>query len=76
MNLCAHAETRISLVKILMDLLMLDIQKPSIFLNSAEPLYRLYACQNNVTYSRPQYVDGKSSTIALLLVFKNDRLKL
>lgn len=58
LNLCAHADTRISLVKILMDLLMLDIQKPSNFLNSAEPLYRLYACQSHVTYSRPQYVDG------------------
>ncbi|KAL3504968.1 hypothetical protein ACH5RR_034809 [Cinchona calisaya] len=58
LNLCAHAETRTALVKILMDLLMLDIRKPANYLNAAEPLYRLYACQSHVTYSRPQYVDG------------------
>ncbi|KAJ1421330.1 Ubiquitin-associated domain [Sesbania bispinosa] len=28
LNLCAHSETRISLVKILMDLLMLDVRRP------------------------------------------------
>ncbi|CAI9116114.1 OLC1v1017183C2 [Oldenlandia corymbosa var. corymbosa] len=58
LNLCAHSDTRKALVKILMDLLMLDIRKPSHGLNAAEPLYRLYACQSHVTYSRPQYVDG------------------
>ncbi|CDP00938.1 unnamed protein product [Coffea canephora] len=58
LNLSAHAETRSALVKILVDLLMLDIKKPASCVNAAEPLYRLYACQSHVTYSRPQYVDG------------------
>lgn len=59
MNLCAHNETRTSLVKILMDMLLLDTRKPVNYLNDAEPSYRLYACQTNVMYSRPQYFDGK-----------------
>lgn len=53
-----------------MDLLMLDIRKPANFMNSAEPLYRLYACQSHVTYSRPQYVDGKISII-IVVHFQN-----
>lgn len=59
LNLCAHAETRVELLKILMDLLMLDKKKSLADLNAAEPPYRLYACQSHVMYSRPQYVDGK-----------------
>ncbi|KAL8490394.1 hypothetical protein ACS0TY_025562 [Phlomoides rotata] len=58
LNLCAHAETRIDLLKILMDLLMLDKKKSLTDLNATEPPYRLYACQSHVMYSRPQYVDG------------------
>ncbi|KAH6837954.1 hypothetical protein C2S53_000423 [Perilla frutescens var. hirtella] len=58
LNLCAHAETRIDLLKILMDLLMLDKKKDLTDLNAAEPPYRLYACQSHVMYSRPQYIDG------------------
>ncbi|EEF35034.1 E3 ubiquitin protein ligase upl2, putative [Ricinus communis] len=58
LNLCAHGETRTSLVKILMDMLMLDTRKPANYLNAAEPSYRLYACQSNVMYSRPQTFDG------------------
>ncbi|KAH7524790.1 hypothetical protein FEM48_Zijuj06G0156500 [Ziziphus jujuba var. spinosa] len=58
LNLCAHNETRISLVKILMDMLILDKRKPVNYLGAAEPSYRLYACQTNVMYSRPQYFDG------------------
>lgn len=61
LNLSAHAETRSALVKILVDLLMLDIKKPTSCFDAAEPLYRLYACQSHVTYSRPQYVDGKTT---------------
>lgn len=59
LNLCAHAETRIDLLKILMDLLMLDKKKYLTDLNAEEPPYRLYACQSHVMYSRPQYVDGR-----------------
>ncbi|KAL8225466.1 hypothetical protein R6Q57_018023 [Mikania cordata] len=58
LNLCAHVETRSSVVKILMDLLMLDIRKPGNSLNTSEPSYRLYACQSHVMYSRPQCFDG------------------
>ena len=59
LNLCAHGETRTALVKILMDMLMLDTRKPANYLSAAEPSYRLYACQSNVMYSRPQSFDGK-----------------
>nr|DAD40895.1 TPA_asm: hypothetical protein HUJ06_015218 [Nelumbo nucifera] len=59
LNLCAHAETRTNLVQLLMDMLMLDTRKPISHLNGApEPSYRLYACQNYVMYSRPQFLDG------------------
>ncbi|KAG5018915.1 hypothetical protein JHK87_014770 [Glycine soja] len=58
LNLCAHSETRISLVKILMDLLMLDVRKPASYFSAVEPPYRLYGCQSNVMYSRPQSFDG------------------
>ncbi|XP_071715402.1 E3 ubiquitin-protein ligase UPL1-like [Rutidosis leptorrhynchoides] len=58
LNLCAHFETRSSVVKILMDLLMLDTRKPEATLSTSEPSYRLYACQSHVMYSRPQCFDG------------------
>ncbi|KAK4359158.1 hypothetical protein RND71_021387 [Anisodus tanguticus] len=58
LNLSAHAETRAALVKIFMDLLMLDVGQPANDLNMAEPPYRLYGCQSNVMYSRPQHLDG------------------
>ncbi|XP_058080803.1 E3 ubiquitin-protein ligase UPL2-like isoform X2 [Magnolia sinica] len=59
LNLCAHHETRTALVQILIDMLMLDIRGPVKNLNAAaEPSYRLYACQSNVMYSRPQFLDG------------------
>uniref|UniRef100_A0A803LK72 HECT-type E3 ubiquitin transferase n=1 Tax=Chenopodium quinoa TaxID=63459 RepID=A0A803LK72_CHEQI len=58
LNLCAHSETRTALVKILMEMLMLDEHKLGNQQNDAEPLYRLYACQSHVMYSRPQFVDG------------------
>lgn len=61
LNLCAHNETRTALIKILMDLLMLDMRKPANNLNASEPSYRLYACQSHVMYSRPQYFDGMVS---------------
>lgn len=60
LNLSAHAEARIALVKIFMDLLMLDVGQPATDLNTAEPPYRLYGCQSNVMYSRPQHLDGKT----------------
>lgn len=61
LNLCANSETRTALVKILMDLLMLDIWKPVNNSSASEPSYRLYACQSHVMYSRPQSFDGNTS---------------
>ncbi|CAO2834572.1 unnamed protein product [Amaranthus hypochondriacus] len=58
LNLCAHSKTRTELVKILMEMLMLDEHKLVDQQNLAEPSYRLYACQSHVMYSRPQFVDG------------------
>ncbi|TQD73794.1 hypothetical protein C1H46_040671 [Malus baccata] len=54
LNLCAHNETRNSLVKILMDMLMLDTRKSVDHSIASEPPYRLYACQSNVICSRTQ----------------------
>uniref|UniRef100_A0A251J556 HECT-type E3 ubiquitin transferase n=1 Tax=Manihot esculenta TaxID=3983 RepID=A0A251J556_MANES len=58
LNLCAHGDTRTALVKILMDMLMLDRRRSAHYLNAAVPSYRLYACQSSVMYSRPQSFDG------------------
>ncbi|KAK9080849.1 hypothetical protein SSX86_000608 [Deinandra increscens subsp. villosa] len=58
LNLCAHVDTRSALVKILMELLVLDTRKPNNDLNASEPSYRLYACQSHLMYSRPQSFDG------------------
>ncbi|XP_023545877.1 E3 ubiquitin-protein ligase UPL2-like isoform X2 [Cucurbita pepo subsp. pepo] len=58
LNLCAHNETRTSLVKILMDMLLFDRRKLASQSNSTELSYRLYACQRNVIYSRPQFFEG------------------
>ncbi|XP_051186843.1 E3 ubiquitin-protein ligase UPL1 isoform X2 [Lolium perenne] len=59
LNLCAHRESRMSLVQILVDMLMLDLQgssKKSI--DATEPPFRLYGCHANITYSRPQSSNG------------------
>ncbi|ERN14346.1 E3 ubiquitin-protein ligase UPL2 isoform X1 [Amborella trichopoda] len=59
LNLCAHRETRTALVQLLMDMLMLDERgMGSTSTYAGEPSYRLYACPNNVIYSRPQFLDG------------------
>ncbi|KAK7301089.1 hypothetical protein RJT34_11949 [Clitoria ternatea] len=60
LNVCAHSETRTSLVKILMELLMLDRRKSARNFSRVEPEppYRLYGCKSNVMYSRPQSIDG------------------
>ncbi|CAL0307794.1 unnamed protein product [Lupinus luteus] len=58
LNLCAHSETGTSLVKILMDLLMLAVRKPANYYSTVESPYRLYGCQSNVMYPRPQSFDG------------------
>ncbi|XP_026661935.2 E3 ubiquitin-protein ligase UPL2-like isoform X2 [Phoenix dactylifera] len=59
LNLCAHHETRMSLVKILMDMLMLDLRGATDnSVDAAEPLYRLYGCQSYIAYSRPQFSNG------------------
>ncbi|KAL0324965.1 UNVERIFIED_CONTAM: E3 ubiquitin-protein ligase UPL1 [Sesamum radiatum] len=57
LNLCAHAETRIDMLKILMDLLMLDKKNSHTDLNATEPLTG-YMLASHVMYSRPQCFDG------------------
>ncbi|PON85715.1 Coatomer beta subunit [Trema orientale] len=64
LNLCAHSETRTSLVKILMDMLIFDTRKTTSLLADSEPPYRLYACQSNVMYSRPQFFDGETDSLS------------
>ncbi|CAN6355891.1 unnamed protein product [Urochloa humidicola] len=59
LHLCAHRDSRKSLVQILVDMLMLDLHgssKKSI--DATEPPFRLYGCHANITYSRPQSSDG------------------
>ncbi|KAJ0920961.1 putative HECT domain-containing protein [Helianthus annuus] len=58
LNLCAHVDTRSAMIKILMDLLVLDTRNPNSDLNASEPSYRLYACQSHLMYSRAQSFDG------------------
>nr|XP_009404258.1 PREDICTED: E3 ubiquitin-protein ligase UPL1-like [Musa acuminata subsp. malaccensis] len=59
LNLCTHHETRTSLVKILMDMLMLDLGgSVNNSIDSAESPFRLYGCQSYVAYSRPQFNGG------------------
>lgn len=45
---------------------MLDTRKPVNCSSVSEPPYRLYACQSNVTYSRPQHFDGMLFLIWIL----------
>jgi len=40
---------------------MLDVKRPVIYFGKVEPPYRLYGCQSNVMYSRPQSFDGKNT---------------
>ncbi|KAI4366524.1 hypothetical protein MLD38_022393 [Melastoma candidum] len=58
LNLCSHSETRSVLVKVLMGMLVPDTRRPINHGDAVEPSFRLYGCQNNVMYSRPQSVDG------------------
>ncbi|KAI4339776.1 hypothetical protein MLD38_024681 [Melastoma candidum] len=58
LNLSSHGETRSAVVKILLGMLMLDTKKPINQGDGVEPSSRLYACQNNVMYSRPHSIDG------------------
>jgi hypothetical protein len=68
LNLCAHRETRASLVQILVDMLMLDLQVSTSKPNSlVEPPFRLYGCQSSITYSRPQHSDGKLVSAFVLI---------
>ncbi|KAK4796818.1 hypothetical protein SAY86_029144 [Trapa natans] len=63
LNLCAHSDTRSALVNIFMDILM-STRKPIIHPNAAESQFCLYACQNNVMYSRSPSFDGHSPLIS------------
>ncbi|XP_042384907.1 E3 ubiquitin-protein ligase UPL1-like [Zingiber officinale] len=59
LNLCTHHETRTSLVKILMEMLMIDLRGPIYSsTESSESPFRLYGCQSYIAYSRPQFHGG------------------
>ncbi|KAL0906611.1 hypothetical protein M5K25_025120 [Dendrobium thyrsiflorum] len=59
LNLCAHQNTRTSLVQILMDMLMLDLRgSNNITADDIDPPFRLFGCQSYIMYSRPQFSDG------------------
>ncbi|KAG8048577.1 hypothetical protein GUJ93_ZPchr0009g267 [Zizania palustris] len=59
LNLCAHRESRKSLVQILVEMLMLDLHDSSKkSIDTTESPFRLYGCHANITYSRPQSSDG------------------
>ncbi|CAN6450843.1 unnamed protein product [Victoria cruziana] len=58
LNLCAHRDTRSSLVQLLMDMLMLDVWGPTNVAASTEPSYRIYGYPNSLIYSRPQFLHG------------------
>ena len=72
LNLCAHRDSRKSLIQILVDMLMLDLQgssKKSV--DGTEPPFRLYGCHANITYSRPQSSDGNLVFHLSLVFFGN-----
>ncbi|KAL9666925.1 hypothetical protein QQ045_001269 [Rhodiola kirilowii] len=58
LNLCAHSDTRKNLVRLLMNMLTIDIRKPVDQAEAYQPLYRLYSGQSHMLYSRPQSSDG------------------
>lgn len=59
LNLCAHRDSRKSLVQILVDMLMLDLQHSSKnSIDATDASFRLYGCHANISYSRPQSSDG------------------
>uniref|UniRef100_A0A7N0UIS5 HECT-type E3 ubiquitin transferase n=1 Tax=Kalanchoe fedtschenkoi TaxID=63787 RepID=A0A7N0UIS5_KALFE len=58
LNLCAHSDTRKNLVKLLMNMLTIDIRKPVNQAEEYQPLYRLYSGQSHVVYSRHRSSDG------------------
>lgn len=73
LNLCTHHETRTSLVKILMDMLMLDLRGSiNNSVDSAESPFRLYGCQSHVAYSRPQFNGGIVLASAVHLIDCNN----
>lgn len=68
LNLCTHHETRTYLVKVLMDMLMLDLRGPTnISVEYTESPFRLYGCQSYVAYSRPQFYGGNVLIAAVYL---------
>lgn len=53
-----------------MDMLLFDRRKLGNQSNSTELSYRLFACQRNVIYSRPQFFDGETLvSVGVLLIY-------
>ncbi|KAH7291322.1 hypothetical protein KP509_29G011900 [Ceratopteris richardii] len=56
-NLCSHSSTCATLVRLLLDMLRPDVDASGLSADGA-PAHRLYGCQWNVVYARPQPSDG------------------
>ncbi|KAK9156355.1 hypothetical protein Sjap_003835 [Stephania japonica] len=57
LNLCAHSVTRAALLRILLDLIKPEAEG-IVSGSAAVTPRRLYGCQSNVVYGRPQLLDG------------------
>ncbi|GLJ53784.1 hypothetical protein SUGI_1147870 [Cryptomeria japonica] len=58
-NICTHSVTRVTLVQLLLDMLLPDVEGSAGNSDSdGMSSYRLYGCLGHVNYSRPQLSDG------------------
>lgn len=59
-NVCTHSVTRATLVQLLLDMLIPDVEGSTQNASSSTSIssYRLYGCLGHVIYSRPQFSDG------------------
>ncbi|XP_059064469.1 kinesin-like protein KIN-4A [Cryptomeria japonica] len=58
-NICTHSVTRVTLVQLLLDMLLHDVEGSAGNSDSdGMSSYRLYGCLGHVNYSRPQLLDG------------------
>ena len=61
LNICTHIVTRATLVQLLLDMLITDVEGSTQNASSSTSIssYRLYGCLGHVIYSRPQFSDGE-----------------
>eukprot|EP00252_Welwitschia_mirabilis_P015868 TRINITY_DN35256_c0_g1_i1.p1 TRINITY_DN35256_c0_g1~~TRINITY_DN35256_c0_g1_i1.p1 ORF type:complete len:3600 (-),score=671.44 TRINITY_DN35256_c0_g1_i1:388-11187(-) len=60
LNVCSYSVSRVSLVQLLLNLLMIDagFSVGSPYADAADLPHRLYGCLGHVVYSRPQFTEG------------------